>query len=299
MVTICGSKEAHVDRSAIVVTAEVSTECHSQFVSGCEERTCRQWIRLTDVAEYRTVVSDENQAVACFTVRCQCCHGRISNCCKGGERRRHHQDARILIQFRSSAIELGASVVRDVFEGRGETYRCTESSKASVEPVWCRTFDCVVGRSQCIPKDQDLPIACCGLLRIGYPKDRIVQVLKRRCKLPTRVVEKLLQVGVTRCPSFSRRAVREVYDVLKQSCFDIAILIQNVDVTEASSEITCRFAFIRHRPLDERLTCTWSEVEFTVVPLVDRTHAKVLCRVDTDAVLVDNRRSTGSAPVAQ
>ncbi|MNN05672.1 hypothetical protein D3C81_1184400 [compost metagenome] len=245
------------------------------------------------------MVSDDNQAIACFTVRCQCCHSCISNCCKGGVRRRHHQDARILIQFRSSAIELSTSVVRDVFEGRGEPYRCTESSKASVEPVWCRTLDCVAGRSQCIPKDQDLTVARCNFLLVSHPKDRVVQVLKRCRELPTGVIQRLLQVGVPRGPDFGRRAVREVNDVLKDGRLDVTVPVQDVDVTEPRVEVPCYFTLVRHRPLDERLTCTWREVELTVVPLVNCTVTEVLSRMDTDAVLVLDQRFTWRAPVTQ
>ncbi|MNQ78306.1 hypothetical protein D3C85_932130 [compost metagenome] len=106
-----------------------------------------------------------------------------------------------------------------------------------------------------------------------------------------------MQVGVPRGPDFSRRAVREVNDVLKDGRLDVAVTIQNVDVTEPRVEVPCYLTLVRHRPLDERLAGTWREVELTVVPLVNCTGTEVLSRVDTDTVLILDQRFTWSTPV--
>ncbi|MNC18546.1 hypothetical protein D3C75_664500 [compost metagenome] len=108
-----------------------------------------------------------------------------------------------------------------------------------------------------------------------------------------------MQVGVPRGPDFSRRAVREVNDVLKDGRLDVAVTIQNVDVTEPRIEVPCYFTLVRHRPLDERLTRTWREVELTVVPLVDRTGPEVLSWMDTNTVLVLDQWFTWSTPVTE
>ncbi|MNK99121.1 hypothetical protein D3C87_1195020 [compost metagenome] len=100
MVTVRRSQEAHVHRSPIVVTREVRTEVHHQFVRRGKELTCyrRRWIRLRDVGEHWTVIRHHDDPATVLTVLDQVGYALIGDVLGCAVTSRHEQNARILLK---------------------------------------------------------------------------------------------------------------------------------------------------------------------------------------------------------
>ncbi|MNN19750.1 hypothetical protein D3C81_1330040 [compost metagenome] len=191
VITVRRTQETHVNGSPVVVTAEVRTELHDQLVCRSEERRKCQWVCLADVGQHSTMVSDDDEAIPRLTVRYQILHTGIGDGCVGAVNRRHQQDTCVLVQLCCCTPKCTPDVIGSIFECRGEADRGTEASEAGVEARGRRTLHGVVPCCHGVAQNQDVAVARGDLFRVGCPEDGVVQVLERRSKLATRVVERL------------------------------------------------------------------------------------------------------------
>ncbi|MNH14348.1 hypothetical protein D3C81_1183360 [compost metagenome] len=78
MVTVRASQETYVHRRAVIIPAEERTKLRDEFVRRPEKGSTQcSVVSLADVGNDRTVVSHDDEAVTCLTIRHQVCHARV------------------------------------------------------------------------------------------------------------------------------------------------------------------------------------------------------------------------------
>ncbi|MNX82855.1 hypothetical protein D3C86_1145970 [compost metagenome] len=78
MVAVRATQETYVDRRAVVIPTEERTKLRDEFVRRPEESSTQcSVVSLTDVGDDRTVVSHNDKAVTCLTIRHQVCHACV------------------------------------------------------------------------------------------------------------------------------------------------------------------------------------------------------------------------------